>query len=320
MKRALVQLLMVSMLVVPSQSRCADAGKPSAAAPSKPAAGLAFVAGGGGEFLFDTGVLRGKLRPEGRSRGLASVVHVPTGATVDRGYGLLGFYRVFTTGTRYGPGAWDWPSTAELLADGGVLVRWPPAGNRGFELAATYRWRAPDVIEVEAQVKARQELRQFEVFLASYFDPAFTNSLAYVKANPAGGGKPGFLAASASYGQWLMYPRDQGAVALITDGRWKLEPNPVNWTLLPALAAPLGLRRASQSGLAAVLMAPATDCFAIATPHETEGHYSMYLSLFGRDIKAAETAKARARLWIAAKPTDQQILEAYAASSQPLRK
>jgi len=308
------------MMILSSQSRCAEGAKPPAAAPSKQAASLAFVAGAGGEYLFDTGVLRGKLRPEGRSRGLASVVHVPTGATVDRGYGLVGFYRVFTTGTRYGPGAWDWPSTAELLADGAVLVRWPSAENRPFELAATYRWRAPDVIEVEAQVKARRELKQFEVFLASYFDSAFTNSLAYVKENPAGGGKPGFLAAGASFGQWLMYPRDQGAVALITDGRWKLEPNPVNWTVLPALAAPIGLRRAPQSGLAAVLLAPATDCFAVATPHQTEGHYSMYLSLFGRDIKAAETAKARVRLWIAEKPTDQQILKAYEAFSPPLRK
>jgi hypothetical protein len=308
------------MLVVPCQSRCGEAAKPSAAAQSTEAAKLAFVAGDGGEYLFDTGVLRGKLRPEGRSRGLSSVVHVPTGATLDKGYGLLGFYRVFTTGTRYGPGAWDWPSAANLLADGAVLVRWPPAENRSFELTATYRWRTPDVIEVEALVKARQELKQFELFLASYFDSAFTNSLAYVQANPEGGGKPGFLAAKASLGDWLMYPRDQAAVALITDGRWKLAPNPVNWTLLPALAAPLGLRRAPQSGLAAVLMAPPTDCFAIATPHETEGHYSMYLSLFGRDIKANETAKARVRLWIAARPTEQQVLNAYEAFSPRLRK
>jgi hypothetical protein len=313
---------MISTLVVPWQSRGADEAKPSAAAQSKPASSpsLAFVAGDRGEYLFDTGLLRGKLRPEGRSRGLSSVLHVPTGATLDKGHGLLGFYRVFTTGTRYGPGAWEWPSTAELLADGAVLVRWPSAEGRPFELTSTYRWRTPVVIEVEARVKARQQLRQFEVFLASYFDPAFTNALAYVQANPEGGGNPGFLAAQQSFGEWLMYPRDQAAVALITDGRWKLEPNPVNWTLLPALAAPIGLRRAPQSGLTAVLMAPATDCFAIATPHQAEGHYSMYLSLFGRDIKADETANARVRLWLVVNPTNQQILEAHAALRSPQSK
>ena len=40
------------------------------------------------------------------------------------------------------------------------------------------------------------------------------------------------------------------------------------------------------------------DCFAVLTPFETEPHRSMYLSLFGKDLKAGETARARARLVI----------------------
>jgi hypothetical protein len=45
-------------------------------------------------------------------------------------------------------------------------------------------------------------------------------------------------------------------------------------------------------------MSPPQDCFAVLTPFEAEPHRSMYLSLFGRDLKAGETARARARLVI----------------------
>ena len=41
-----------------------------------------------------------------------------------------------------------------------------------------------------------------------------------------------------------------------------------------------------------------SDCFAVLTPFEAEPHRSMYLSLFGKDLKAGETARARARLVI----------------------
>ena len=40
-------------------------------------------------------------------------------------------------------------------------------------------------------------------------------------------------------------------------------------------------------------MAPPEECFAVATPCEGESHYSLYLSRFGRDLKAGETAKSQ---------------------------
>ena len=44
------------------------------------------------------------------------------------------------------------------------------------------------------------------------------------------------------------------------------------------------------------MLAPSADCFGIATPYEGEGHYSTYLCLFGRDLRAGESAVARVRL------------------------
>lgn len=269
---------------------------------------LGFTAAENGEFQFDTGVLRGKLRAGGKSLGLSSVVHIPSGLPLDRSNGLFSHYRVFSGNTRYGGGAWDWPSVARLLEDGAVEVQWPAATNRPFEMTATYRWAADDTLDLETVVKPGKDLPGFEVFLACYFTDPFTNSMAYVRNNPNNGGQPGFLSATKAAGDWQMFPRDASVVPLIKDGRWTLEPNPVNWIVMPELQKPLAMRRDPKSGLTAVLMAPATDCFAIATPYETEGHRSLYFSLFGRGLKAGEQARARSRLVITTSPTEQQVI------------
>jgi hypothetical protein len=269
---------------------------PASAAQS--AAGLAFKAASDGSFLFDTGVLRGKLRPGGKSLGLSEVVHVPSGLRLDRGHGLCGHYRVFTKGLRYGPGAWDWPSTAKLLPDGAVEVLWAPAEGRPFEMHAVYHWSSAAALDVDTIVKAAQDFTGFESFLACYFNEQFTNCSVYAQLSPAKSGKAGLLAAEKAQGDWQMFPRDSAAVALITDGRWKLDPNPVNWAIRPFLAEPLALRRAPASNLWVALLSPHEDCFAVATPHESEGHYSVYLSMFGRDLKTGEETRARARLQV----------------------
>ena len=91
-----------------------------------------------------------------------------------------------------------------------------------------------------------------------------------------------------------MFPRDEDAVRMITDGRWLYPPDPPPWKIGPRLAAPLALRRDARSGLTALVMAPAEDCFAVSTPYGQDDHRSLYLSLLGRDLKAGHTASARA--------------------------
>jgi hypothetical protein len=267
---------------------------------------LAFSASGTNEFTFDTGVLKGKLRSDGKSKGLSSVVHVPTGLTLDSSMGLFGHYRVFSANKRYGTAAWDWPSEAKLHKDGSVEVHWPSAEDRPFELRAVYRWTAPDTLDLETIVKAKADLPKFESFLASYFSECFTNSSAYVRSNSQQWLEP----ADKSFGVWQAFPRDDKAVSIIQDGRWKFPPNPVDWVIRPYLAKPLAVRGCPVNGLRAVLMSPPSDCFGVLTPFEGEGHRSMYLSLFGKDLKAGETARARARLMIVSKLPDVEIIRA----------
>ena len=272
---------------------------------------LAFTANEEGGYEFDTGILRGGLREAGKGLGLTSAVHVPTGTTLNGAYGLLSYYRVFTTNKRYGTAAWSWPGTSKLLPDGAVQVTWPEADDRPFEMVAIYRFQDGSTLDVETIVKPGKDLSKFEVFLASYFHEAFPLSQVYVAASPEAEGKPAFLTAKKSFGDWQMFPRNEAVVPIIRDGRWQKEPNPVNWKIMPAMAMPIALRRGSDKAPTAILMAPPDDCFAIATPYEGEGHYSTYFSLFGRDIKAGQTARARLRLIVTNKTSEREIIDLY---------
>ncbi len=272
---------------------------------------LAFKRAADGGFEFDTGQLRGRLRPGGRALGLCSVVHEPTGAALDRSNGLFSHYRVFTADHRYGGGAWDWPGTARLRDDGAVEVEWPAAEGRPFVLRAVYRWHNPATLDLETSVTAHADLPGFESFLASYFSEPFTNCLVEARSGFAADSGARFIEATQSVGDWQMFTRDLSVLTLITDGRWKREPNPVNWVIVGQWAEPLGLRRAPALGLTAVAMAAPEDCFALATPQETDGHRSLYLSLFGRTVKAGETARARARLVVGTDLTERRAVELY---------
>ena len=253
-------------------------------------------------FRFDTGVLRGVLRGEGQSRGLLPVSDCATGMNLARSFGLFSHYRLLDATTRYGVAGWEWASTAERLPDGAVAVHWTSDAVHPFDMDATYRWSVPNALDVTTTVTARKELKRFEVFLASYFE-GFDAALTYTKQ--------GFLEAKKVDGIWQAFPRDAEAKKIITDGRWKHPPNPVDWQIRPVLAAPLALRRDASSGLAAVVMAPPQDCFAVCMPYSEEPHRSLYLSLFGCDLKPGELATAHARLVLGRDISNEQAVKLY---------
>lgn len=255
-----------------------------------------FRAAADGGFEFDTGVLRGRLAKGAKPLGLTDVVHVPSGSRLDGSNGLLSHYRVFTKGKRYGGGAWDWPCKVRQLSDVVVEIVWAAEPERPFELRARYEWLSPTRIELRTTVVPSARLEVFEAFLASYCSPAFTNSMVLAKEGGDAGARPVLKHAAKAAGDWQMFARDELAREVIMDGRWKLPPNPVDWAIYPVLAKPVGVRRAEGLGLSLVLIGTPADCFAIATPHESEGHYSMYLSLWGRDMAAGRSATTRTRL------------------------
>ena len=168
-------------------------------------------------------------------------------------------------------------------------------------------------MDLEIQVLPQHALKDFEVFLASYFDPIFSSCQANVRSLPDKPDSAGFLSAKESFGDWLMFPRDAAAVKLIQDGRWQLLPHPVEWKILPRFTRPLVVRREVGGKTAVVLMVRKADCFALAMPYETEGHFSVYLSLFGRDLQPGKQAVAKVRLQVFESPSEAEIVESFRA-------
>jgi hypothetical protein len=221
---------------------------------------------------------------------------------------------LLTADARFGTAAWDWARKSDLLADGAARVRWSADAVHPLEITGVYRWAAGDTLDLRLTVKPQRDLRRFELFLASYFN-GFPASLACV-AQPGAAGGSRFMEAVKAGGAWQTFARDDRAAALFADGRWSRPPNPVTWVMMPRLAAPVALRRDAASGLTAVLMSRPGDCFAISMPFGDEGHRSVYLSLFGRDLKAGEEVTASARLVVGRRISDDRAMELYRAYVQ----
>ncbi|MFH1266844.1 MAG: hypothetical protein ABIK89_14035 [Planctomycetota bacterium] len=274
-----------------------------------------------GFYAFNTGVLQGKVRLNGTSQGITEVVHVPSGQSLAVGGrlpGLVSYYRVFSGNTRFGNAARDWPTETTVLPDGALRVFWPGAEGHPLEITADHRWTRPDTLDVITTVKPLEDMPAFELFLSSYYEKAFLARV-YVKPAEDAAAGPRFVPVDRtpeSKGGYVMFPRDQAALDLILDGRWKVPPSPVDWDQVCWLASPLAVRRDETSGLSAVTMAPPEDCFAIASPYnpatpDAGGYRSLYLSFFGQDLKAGQTAQARYRLVVAQNLSDEQTVKLY---------
>ena len=277
----------------------------------RPPSTLAFTRGYG-ELHFDTGVLKGTLGEGGKSLGLRPVTHIASGAQVAGAFGILSPYRLLTADARFGTAAWDWASKSELLADGAARVHWSPDKEHPLEMTGVYRWAANDTLDLDLTVRPQRDLRQFELFLASYFN-GFPLSLAFVQQPASEKRSYRFMEAEQAGGNWQMFPREDATAAIFSDGRWARPPHPVKWKMMPRLAAPLALRRDVKSGLTVVLMSRPDDCFAVSMPYGEEGHRSVYLSLFGRDLKKGQEVSAGSRLVIGKNITEDRALELYRA-------
>ena len=279
---------------------------------------LSFKPAGDGLFEFDTGLLNGKLKLDGKYQGVYPLIDAETGADLVHPPGAFSLYRVFEAGKRYGNAARDWPTSSILLADGAVEVHWPPAEEHPLSITAVYRWSSPDTLDLEIGATPQSDMPRFELFMSSYFAKGFLARV-YVRESGDAGSEPGFVSIDKrpqSQGGYVMFPRDEEAVRIIRDGRWKIPPNAVDWDIERPLAAPLVIRRDRDLGLTALMGSPPDDCFAIASPWnpatpEGGGYRSLYLSLFGRDLTAGQTARTRCRLTIARGISDQQAVKRY---------
>ncbi|MEW6358294.1 MAG: hypothetical protein AB1696_18315 [Planctomycetota bacterium] len=297
---------------------------PLAAEPPERAS-LAFKAAEPGCYAFDTGLFRGTLKLDGKFMGLYPLTDAATGETLTRPPGVFSPYRVFSANKRYGNAARDWPVTTRLLAEGAVEVHWPAAPEHPVEMTCVYRWKAADTLDLALAVTPQCDMPRFEVFMSSYFTNRFFASV-YVKPKEAAA-QPAFAPVNrrpTSTGGFVMFPRDEEAVGMIRDGRWKLGSNPVDWAIESFMAAPLAFRRDGELGLTAVFMSPPGDCFAVASPWnppkpDAGGYRSLYQCFFGRDLKSGETARVHCRFVINRNISDEDVVARYGDYLKGLR-
>ena len=310
MPRLMVRLAILLAIVLGSTSLAADPPK------------LAFApAEEEGFYTFDTGVLRGKVRLNGKSQGIVELVHVPTGTSMASGGrlpGLFSYYRVLATNARYGKAVRDWPTETKILPDGALEVFWPAGEDHPLEITAVHRWSRPDTLDVETTAKPLEDMPKFEVFISNYYEKPFRARVYVTPPDDAAAG-PRFVPIDQTpegQGRYVMIPRDEQGLALIRDGRWTYPPNPVDWDAIRWLAAPLVMRQDATSGLTALMMCPPEDCYAISSPWnpatpDAGGYRSLYLSFFGRDVKSRQTVRARCRFVVARNLSDQDAVKRY---------
>lgn len=275
-----------------------------------------------GYYEFDAGALRGKMRFDGKWQGICSLLHTPTGLELAKAPGFASYYRALAASKRYGAAARDWPMTAKILADGALEIVIAPAEEHPLEIRGVFRCQQADAIDVETTVTPQVDMPRFELFLSNYVAPDFEASV-YVKPNRfSKKDPPALLRADWNAlidGDYLMFPRDLAAAGMIYDGRWELGPNPVQWAVGRYMAAPLVVRRNAANGLAVIVMAPPDDCFAVSVPYNkappdgVAGHCSIYLSHFGRDLCAGQSATAKCRIAVRKDASDQEVVDLYQA-------
>ena len=285
-------------------------------------ADLGFQSAGNGVYSFDTGIVKGKMQAEDGMQGIFTLVDVKTGLEFAYGKdnpGLFSYYRMFSTNKRYGEAMRDWPRSAKLLPGGALQIIWQALPEHPVEIKATLQWNNAETLDLVTEVIPQKDMPKFEVFLSNYWNKDF-RSYVYAKPGFHSGGKPGFIPADVTplvLGNYVAFPRDLKSAQIIYDGRWDYAPNPVQVCLSQLFEYPLCMKKDNRNGLTFVMMSRKEDCFSIVTPYNMDppdnvsGHYSLYFSLFGNDLKAGESVKACTRFVVGKGISDEKAVELY---------
>jgi hypothetical protein len=240
------------------------------------------------------------------SDGLALKSTINDRKTGDEVGEILLPYRLLSRSGWHGE-ARDMPHTARLLDDG-IECEWSPTVSHPSTLRITTRLALPHAIDIEVEVRADATLPDYELFYSCYFRRPMCGG-GYVaslpREQPTVPGWTQVVPQSADFYRemYVAFPRDERAAALICDGRWQRGRHFTRFLPCRYHAAPLGFYWNNTTSLCALLMAPPEDAYSVSMAYQTTeerddvGHHnSLYISLFGRDIHAGETARARLRM------------------------
>lgn len=285
-------------------------------------------------YAFETAEIQGVLRPgnEFPHHGLTSLVHKATGVEfVHPLYAILNLYRFMqcdpagVTGMDSDLGN-PRQGEREIEADNNsVTLRWALQDPAHPEMAIRYEIREPALIDMTVTVMPNAAARDFEALLACYFDPAHVPHVYLARDRFELEDEPGRFSDEPELapvnvnpvfrGGVLAYPRDEDAVGVSVDGRWR---DIARFSPVRRYKLPVCFQADRQQRVAAVLMSRPADCFAVSSGYDSPDardrfhkHNPLYLSLFGGALEPGVARTARARLVVTALDED---------FSQPLRR
>ncbi len=290
------------------------------------AADLTFTAADTpGYFAFNTGVVKGLIRADGKSEGVVELTDLATGTNVVNAAplpGILSLYRVFAGAKRF-PDARNAPLRAELDTSRTALTLvWESAPERPYDLKGRFTLGGTRSLDLTLECTARVALPAFEIFVSSYPTMAQRHFL-FLRGTLHQGGRPESLlyepgAAPFLEGCYLAFPRDIEATALIFDGRWRQEPNPVHFAAGRHYAVPLLGSRIPENGVALLLFARSDECFALETTYarpagadSVSSHNSLYMSLGGADLAPGASARFHLRASVVRLAAHEEALALY---------
>ncbi|MCY4437366.1 MAG: hypothetical protein OXE05_08560 [Chloroflexi bacterium] len=283
-------------------------------------------------YAFETAEIQGTLRPgnEFPHHGLTHLVHKSTGIEfVHPLYAILNLYRFMhrdpsaATGMDSDLGN---PRQGErhIEADeSSVTLRWALQDPTHPEMAIRYEIAEPATIDMTVTVTPNAAANDFEALLACYFDPVHVPHVYLARDRFELEDEPGRFGDEPELasvvvnpifrGGVLVYPRDEDAVGISVDGRWR---DIARFSPVRRYKLPVCFQADREQQVAAVLMSRPEDCFAVSSGYDSPDardrfhkHNPLYLSLFGGTLEPGVARTARARL---------VVTELDADLSQPL--
>ncbi len=261
-----------------------------------------------GELRFITGDLEGTFIADGLHHGVTHLVHRPTGVVLARPGPLLNVYRLLCRDGWLGE-ARATRHVVQRVPDGLRLV-WAARPAHLAHLEATLRLQADNALDMEIEVTGHAAYEDYEVFLSNYFDHSLQSG-GYVVPVPedpeAKEGRPIQLEPKAHpvyRGLYVTLPRDSHAAQMFWDGRWHRGRNWAEFMPARPYALPLGYYRDSASGVDALVMGLRADLAAVsiayhpgdAGPDNVSNHHSLYLSLWGQNLRPGVHWRTAVRL------------------------
>ena len=256
-------------------------------------------------WRFETDQMSGCIDPNGERHGVKELLHKPTSTqVVHPKYDLLNMFLLFSTNHNMGQ-----LRTQErtIEADGSrISVHFPATDVHKVDITAVYEVKEPNLIDLSITAQSNWPYSGYEVFLSNYFDLALGPHV-FVQGNPFDVPKDTarWIAPEVNdvfVGTGLVFPRDQHAARLSTDGRWERIWGLYQWNPQRYFELPVVMSANPEKGVAGVLMSRPEDCYAVISGYEStnmddpfKDQNPLYFSLFGDNIRVGDERTVEVR-------------------------